>query len=128
MNDEGFTSALMLALLALAGLLCIATADAANVLLARARAQNAADAAALAAAAAQWPVTDGDEAPTDVARRIAATNGATLDACDCPVRGDDATVRVSVPTRIRMLAVAPSRVEATATAGVDVARVFRPGG
>ena len=125
MKDDGFISVLMLSLLALAGLLCIATADAANVLMARARAQTAADAAALAAAAAQWPLTEREDEPEEIARRVAAANNATLEACECEPRGESAAVEVSVPTRIRMLAVAPRRVEARARASVDLGRVFR---
>ncbi len=126
MNDDGVGSALMLALLALAGLLCLATADAANVLISRARAQNAADAAALAAAAAQWPIADDEEEPADVARRIAEANGATLESCACERHSASAVVVVSVPTRIRMLAVAPRHVDARAQADVDAGRVFQP--
>lgn len=126
MRDDGCVSALMLALLALAGLLCLAVADAANVLVARARAQSAADAAALAAAVAQWPFAARDEEPTDAAQQTADDNGATLESCECPLRGTSATVTVSVPTRIRLLGVAPPRVDARATSVLDVGRVFEP--
>lgn len=119
-------SALVLALLALAGLLCLAVADAASVLVSRSRAQSAADAAALAAAVAQWPFVARDEEPTDAARQTAEDNGATLEGCECPLRGGSATVSVSVPTRIRLLGVAPSRVHAHATSSLDVGRVFEP--
>lgn len=126
MNEDGFVSAIVVALLALVGLLCLAVADAANVLLARARAQSAADAAALAAAVAQWPFAGRDEQPSEAAERTAAANGATLEACDCALRAERATVTVSVSTRIRMLGVAPSRVRASATSALDVGRVFDP--
>ncbi len=87
--------------------------------------QNAADAAALAAAAAQWPLRDTDEEPSDAARSVAEANGATLDACECERNGDHATVSVSRATRIRMLGVAPRRVSATARARIDLDAVFR---
>jgi uncharacterized membrane protein len=125
-NEDGFVSAIVVALLALAGLLCLAVADAANVLLARARAQSAADASALAAAVAQWPFAGRDEQPAEAAERTAEVNGATLESCECALRAEQATVSVSVPTRIRMLGVAPSRVHATATSAFDVGRVFEP--
>jgi secretion/DNA translocation related TadE-like protein len=125
-NEDGFASAILLALLALAALLCLAVADAANVLVARARAQSAADAAALAAAVAQWPFAGRDEEPVEAAERVAALNGAELESCDCDQRGDEAAVTVSVPTRIRMLGVAPSRVRESATSSLDVNRVFAP--
>src|SRR5437660_1455681 len=90
-EEKGFASALMLVLLALVGLLCIAVADAANVLTSRARAQTAADAAVLAAASAAWPFLAGGD-PADAARSAAASNGATLESCECPTRGPRAVV------------------------------------
>ena len=126
MSDDGTVSAVMLALLTLVALLCLATADAANVLMSRARAQAAADAAALGAAAAQWPVGDDDRDPQAAARELAERNGATLERCDCARRGRYAAVRVYQTTRVRMLGVAPPRVHATARAEVDLARVFMP--
>jgi secretion/DNA translocation related TadE-like protein len=124
MNDEGMVSVLMSSLLALAALLCLAASDAANVLLTRARAQGAADAAALAAAAEQWRVSGDREDPTEVARRIAEANGAELVSCECELRADQATVMVSRATRIRMLGIAPGRVHAVARARVDVGLMF----
>jgi Flp pilus assembly protein TadG len=121
-NDHGFASAIMLALLALAGLLCLATGDAANVLLARARAQTAADAAALAAVAAQ--LDSGDQTPEEAATRTSEANGADLEECDCPAHGGRAVVTVSMATRVHMLGVAPSRVTRTAEASLDLGRVF----
>ena len=128
MNDDGVVSVLMLSLLALAALLCLAVADAANVVLARARAQTAADAAALAAAAVQWRVSGSSGDPTAVAQSIAEANGAQLESCSCALRDDAAVVTVSIGTYIRMLGVAPGRVTATATAHVDVGRMFDPPG
>lgn len=126
MNDDGFASAIMLALLALAALMCLATADAANVLLARARGQTAADAAALAAVAAQ--LEPGDEEPEAAAGAAAAANGAVLQECDCPAHGGRAAVTVSVATRVHMLGVAPSQIQRRAEASLDLGRLFeRPG-
>lgn len=126
MNEDGFVSAIVLAKLALVALLCLAVADAANVLVARARAQAAADAAALAAAVAQWPFASRDESPEEAAARTAEHNGAVLETCECPPRGERAVVKVSLATRIRMLGVAPSRVEATAGSALDVGALFEP--
>lgn len=122
MNEDGFASAIMLALLALAALMCLATADAANVLLARARGQTAADAAALAAVAAQ--LEPGDEKPEEAASRTAEANGAVLEECDCPAHGGRAAVTVSVATRVHMLGVAPSQISRHAEASLDLARLF----
>ena len=115
----------MLVLLALVGLLCLAISDAANVLTSRARAQSAADAAALAAASAAWPfLAEGD--PSAVALATAEANGAQLESCDCPARGPREIVVVSVATRIRMLGVAPRRVQARAEASLEPGRMFSP--
>ena len=122
MNDDGFASAIMLALLALAALMCLATADAANVLLARARSQTAADAAALAAVAAQ--LSSDDEKPQEAASSAAIANGAVLEECDCPAHGGRAVVTVSVPTRVHMLGVAPSEIRRRAEASMDLGRLF----
>lgn len=127
-KDGGAVSVLMLALLALAGLLCLATADAANVVLARSRAQTAADAAALAAAAAQHKLDATPHAAKDAARAVAEANHAELVSCDCPVHGSRATVVVRLVTRIRMLGVAPGSVTASSTAAVELDRVFAPRG
>lgn len=124
MRDQGLGSVVLLSQLALAGLLCLATADAANVLVTRARVQAAADAAALAAAASQWR---GDEEPAAAADRVSRANGTSLDACVCERHGEEAVVTVGAQTRIRMLGVAPRRVTASASASVDVARLFVPG-
>jgi Flp pilus assembly protein TadG len=119
-------SALMLSLLLLAALLFLAASDAANVLMARARVQNAADAAALAAASAQWRLASETGDPADAARRVAEANDATLESCECALRSDRSRVTVSRATSVRMLGVAPRRVSATAEARADVGRLFVP--
>lgn len=125
--DRGFATAVLLVLLALVALFCLAIADAANVLVTGVRARSAADAAALAAATAQWPFLGADEAPEEAAARVAEANGAELVSCECPLRGDRATVVVAVPTRTRMLGVAPPRVGARAAAAVGPGALFEPG-
>lgn len=127
-SERGFASVILLALVVLAALGCLALADAANVLVGRVRAQAAADAAALAAAVEQWPFLEeeeGEMGPEEAAGAAAEANGARLERCDCPLRGEVARVRVSVETRIRMLGVAPPRVYGSATAAVDPGALFR---
>lgn len=125
-EEAGVVSALVAVQLALAALVCLVVMDAASVLLARARAQTAADAAALSAAAAQWPFTGAADDPATAADQTATANGARLDSCACPVRGAEAAVEVSVPTRVRLLGVAPARVSARARASLDVGGLFAP--
>jgi uncharacterized membrane protein len=125
--EDGTGAPVLLVLLLLVALFCLALSDAANVLLARTRAQTAADAAALAAAAEQWPFTgSGERDPASAARSAAQANGAELETCDCPKRGDRAHVMVSIRTRVRMLGVAPPRVRRTAAASVNAGAVFEP--
>jgi secretion/DNA translocation related TadE-like protein len=122
-SDHGFASVVLIALLALAALVCIAMSDAANVVLARARAQAAADAAALSAAQVQWRTSSRAD-PREAAAQTATANGAALESCECPVRGASSIVVVSRPTRIRMLGGAPRSVSARAEATMDPGRMF----
>ena len=96
----------LLALVALAGLVvAVASGLAGGVLLAEVRAQDAADAAALAAAHA---IRTGEDA-TVVARRVAAAHGAVLVACDCRGATVTVSVQVEVPTRAAQFAGLRSR-------------------
>ena len=82
-------------------------------MLARARAETAADAAALAAA--DTLALGGDPAAaTDQAAAIADANGARLVGCDCSGRFATATVEIDVPVLGR-IARARSRAEVTGT-------------
>ena len=74
----------------------LGAADLGAMLFARARAQSAADAAALAAVTAQAPILQRGDDPEQAARDEAARNGATLMRCDCSVGETEATVTVAV--------------------------------
>lgn len=80
--------------LLLAVLMAVVTVDAADVAGARARAQLAADAAALAAVAESAPYGGGD--PEFAARDLARMNGARLISCICPRGETTAQVRVQI--------------------------------
>lgn len=101
--------------------LLLALADLGALLLARARAQTAADAAALAAAAELVPGSDG--APRDAARQYASHNGASLVACDCSANAQSVEVSVKVPVRTAVLRFA-GEVGARARAEVDLTALF----
>jgi hypothetical protein len=81
----------------------IAIADAGSFLVARERAEAAADAAALAAVSRQSPVLGQSGDPVDAARDAAARNGATLVRCDCRVGSPTAVVEVEITPRAVML-------------------------
>ena len=120
-REGGNVSISVLGLAALATVLSLLTADLAVFLGARAQAQAAADAAALAAA----PLTFiGGDAP-EVAAATAVDNGARLTRCDC--RHDSSWQRRSVRAAVAMtvdLAILPSTtVEASAHAVFDPVRL-----
>jgi secretion/DNA translocation related TadE-like protein len=114
-----------ISLVALAGGLVLCTlalgaADLGAMLLARARAQTAADAAALAAIAQQAAaLTDGTQ-PEDAARDAAERNGATLARCECEPGTARATVDVTVrPHLVFVRAWFGREVRASAAAELD---------
>jgi secretion/DNA translocation related TadE-like protein len=99
--ERGSVTILVAAVLLLTGVLALASVDLLRALDAKAQAQTAADAAALAAA--QEMAVSGSGAPVDLAAEYAERNGARLLACDCPAGGSEAVVRVEVPVRLVFL-------------------------
>ena len=80
--------------MALVAVLTMGAADVGKALVARERAQAAADAAALAAA--QELVMPTGRAPAELAAEYAARNGATLASCTCGAGSSDAVVETHV--------------------------------
>lgn len=120
MADRGAVSIVAMAGALMLCLTALGAADLGSMLLARARAQTAADAAALAAVVAQVPVLAQGEDPEEQARAIAEANGATLLRCDCPVGDPVAEVEVAVEPRLTFVAPWFGRsARATARAEVD---------
>lgn len=118
-NDRGNVSIAMLALAAVVAMLILGLGDLTIFLLARAKAQTAADAAALAAAAEQVPGIGRD--PTQQARRLAKANGADLTGCACRPEARSATVEVQIPVRFAVIrALGVRRVVGRARAEVDL--------
>jgi secretion/DNA translocation related TadE-like protein len=78
-------------------MLTIVLIDVGGYLVAAARAQNAADAAALAAVSTDVTLRPGNEPPREAARRVADAAGAALERCDCRSGAQRASVAVSVP-------------------------------
>ena len=102
-RQEGSVSILMVAGALLFSLFALAVADLGSMLFARARAQQAADAAALAAVAQQAPVLGQGSDPEAAARDTAERNGATFLSCTCKVGSSDVTVEVEITPRLRFL-------------------------
>lgn len=118
-RESGNASVAVIAAVAMVMVMLAGLADVTLFMLGRAKAQTAADAAALAAAAELIPGRGRD--PVGVARTFAARNGARLVRCDCPLGGSEASVRVVVPLRFLSVAgLGVSSVTARAKAGIDL--------
>ena len=102
-EQRGSVSILMVAGALIFSLFSLAVADLGSMLLARARAQAAADAAALAAVAQQAPVLHQGSDPETAARDVAERNGAMLISCTCEVGTPDAAVEVEITPRLGFL-------------------------
>ena len=94
-RERGSITVIAAAILAIALVLALGGADLARTLVAQARAQTAADSAALAVAQ-EMAMPSGRE-PDQVARDYAQRNGGQVTTCDCVSGGDGATVEVRVP-------------------------------
>ncbi len=117
----------MLALAAVVVILGLLIADVSIYLGARARAQVAADAAALAAAPVTFRPFGAVGSAVDEARRFAAGNGGTLLECRCAQdqswRSRTVTVLVSVPADLVLLGA--TQVTAWSSADFDPTRLGR---
>ena len=117
-DERGSASIVVAALLAVAVVLSLGVADLGRVLVGVARAQTAADAAALAAAQ-ELAVPEGRR-PEEVAADYATANGATLRSCTCPIGGVDAVVEVAVEVGDLLIVGDGRVVAARARAVVDL--------
>ena len=88
-SEAGSVTVLAASVLFLAGVLVLVAVDLLRVVQARARAQTAADAAALAAA--QEIAVPAGRTPAEVAAEYAERNGGTLVSCDCAPNAREAT-------------------------------------
>lgn len=106
-GERGSATILALALVCVVMAIGLALLAAVQLVTARVRAVNAADAAALAAAPATFPPLSMGETPSGIAAEMAAANGARLLRCLCPmVRSFDprnVAVEVAVATRIAIV-------------------------
>lgn len=120
MRDErGSVSLVVAALAAVLLVLAMGEADLVRVFDAAAKAQTAADAAALAAAQA-LAIPEGSGTPEELASEYAARNGAVLESCGCDTGTFEATVTVRVPLAQLFLLGGSRSVVAKARAVVDL--------
>lgn len=93
-GEEGSVTVVAAAVMALVAVFTMGAADVGKVLVARERAQAAADAAALAAA--QELVMPSGRTPAELAAEYATRNGAMLTTCACEEVSSEAIVEVRV--------------------------------
>lgn len=102
MSQRGSASIVIVSALALGGILAAFSADLSRVMVARSRAQTAADAAALGAA--QELLMPSAASPEEVARDLADRNGGRLISCGCDPGATEAVVTVEVEVDLPLLA------------------------
>jgi Flp pilus assembly protein TadG len=119
-HEHGSVSIVVAALMAMALILAMGAADLARVLTGAARAQTAADAAALAAAQELASASSAGVEPADLAAAYAGRNGAVLTSCSCDAGGSEAVVSVTVQVGALMLAPDDRVVTARARAVVEL--------
>jgi secretion/DNA translocation related TadE-like protein len=123
-RESGNASVAVLAGVAMVMVFLAALADLSVFVLARARAQTAADASALAAAGELIPGSGND--PVGQASKFARLNGASLVRCMC--RGSDSSVEVEVAVPVHFLflkTLEGSQVQRRAAADADLRRLRR---
>ncbi len=126
-GEAGSASLALLALAVVAVVVTLLVADTAVLLAGRARAQVAADAAALAAAPVTFRPFGARGGPADEAATYAHANGASLEECRCTRdtswRARTVVVRVSIPLGLWLLPV--SQVGAWSSADFIPIRLHR---
>jgi secretion/DNA translocation related TadE-like protein len=118
-GEQGSVSIVAAGLMVVALVMAMGAADLARVLTAAARAQTAADAAALAAAQ-ELALGSSGSGPADLAAEYADRNGAELTACSCEAGSTEATVGVRVEVGSLLLLPGSRVVTARARAVLQV--------
>lgn len=118
-GERGSVTIVVVALMAMSLVLAMGAADLARVLTRAARAQTAADSAALAAA--QELASGAGLEPAGLAAAYAERNGAVLTSCSCDAGGTEAVVTVTVQVGSLLLAPDDKVVTARARAVVQIA-------
>jgi secretion/DNA translocation related TadE-like protein len=117
-SERGSVSLVVAAAVGMALIVTMGAADVGRALIARSRAEGAADLAALAAAQ-ELAFPSGTD-PAELAADYAVRNGARLLSCDCAEGTYETIVRVAVPVRGFLLPLADRDVIGTARAVVDL--------
>ena len=117
-TERGSVSVVAAAAVGMALVVTMGTVDVGRALLARSRAEAAADLAALAAAQELAFPSGAD--PASIAADYAVRNGARLVSCSCGLGTSEAVVEVAVPIRGFLLPLVDREVSAVARAVVDL--------
>ena len=117
-GEDGSVSVVVAAVVGMALVVTMGAADVGRALIARSRAEAAADLAALAAAQ-ELAFPSGTD-PAEFAADFATRNGARLLSCSCAEGSSDAIVRVAVQVRGFLLPIADRDVVGIARAVVDL--------
>jgi secretion/DNA translocation related TadE-like protein len=117
-SERGSISLVVAASVGMALVVTMGAADVGRALIARSRAEAAADLAALAAV--QELAFPSGEDPAQLAADYAFRNGAALVSCDCAEGTFEAVVRVRVPVRGFLLPLVDRDVVGSARAVVDL--------
>lgn len=129
-KSEGSISVLLLACVILVLVLCLFMTDLGLYLSARNRAQDAADAAALAAVGEAFSFLSSGKDPTSAAKKLAGANGGEVLDVEISPGGNKVTVEVALRARsilINRLGIGPDRVTAKAAAEVDMDALLASG-
>ena len=117
-GEDGSVSVVVAAVVGMALVVTMGAADVGRALIARSRAEAAADLAALAAAQ-ELAFPSGTD-PAELAADFATRNGARLLSCSCAKGSSDAIVRVAVQVRGFLLPLADRDAIGVARAVVDL--------
>jgi cell wall-associated NlpC family hydrolase len=127
-NQSGSISLVLMACIVLTLILSLFAVDLGLYLSAKYQAQNAADAAALAAVQETFPLFSTGGEPQPTAKRFASINGASLDGIEISQSGERVQVEVAVKPRslmLKRLGIGPGEVTAMAAAEVDVEALLK---
>jgi len=126
-DHDGSISVSVAACILIVSILCLCLTDVGLFLVAHFQAQNAADAAALAAAQESFPLSSTGLGPDRAASKLAKENHASLETLDVSSYGERVQVEVSVKQPslfLRRLGVGPASAKAKAAAEIDIAALL----
>ncbi|HEX5672448.1 MAG TPA: Rv3654c family TadE-like protein, partial [Acidimicrobiia bacterium] len=117
-SERGSGTVLAMATMAVVIVASLALVAATQIVVGRARAVTAADAAALAAAVHTFPPSGEGISPSVAAIRMAGSNGARLTLCRCRIDSSQQsrTVEVRVETQVQVVLLGPVMVRAASRA------------